>query len=386
MLSNIVNTTLKQPNPTLEQSDQDDQDYDITDDFTSNYYTAVAVDEYDDIYTTHNPDGTAILTKFNQQGDIVYTIDISKPLRELSFIDDIVPDLHGNIYLVGVIMRGLTAQGAIYKYTTDGKLVWRRYKETKDDNRFIRATYVNDRIYAIGYLPPKQDSETEITYLAAYTSTGKLITSTTKSTQNDTCKQAIYDIKHDKQGNIYVAGSIENPSTNQIEAFITKLSPSLKTLQYKTFYHSHETYNASITVLDNTIYTATNVTNDDISSYITSFFNKYDHNLNIILTVPDTPESNTIALKGNNGYNYAIIVVNNNPVPQVIRLDPPPRKGVIIEDSPIFIASQTNIAICSDGSIILAGELMLDDEEHDDEDEKPAICKYNSNLELLWSK
>ena len=227
MLSNIINTTL-QPHSTPENFNE--YEYDITDELTSNYYTAVAIDEYNSIYTTHNPDGTSILTKFNQHGDTIYTIDISKPLSELSIINEIIPDLNGNIYLVGVIFRLFTPQAAIYKYTTDGKLLWRRYKETNDDGRFIRATYTNNRIYAIGYLPSKQDSESEITYIAAYTSTGKLITSTTKSIQNDTSKQAIYDIKHDKHGNIYIAGSIENPSNNQIEAYITKLSPSLKPL------------------------------------------------------------------------------------------------------------------------------------------------------------
>lgn len=342
MLSNIVNTTLEQSNQEALldteshaiPEDLDEDVYDAFDDLNTNYYQAVAVDEHDNIYTVHNPSGTAILTKRDPNGDVVYIQDISTILDEYSLVYCITPDFQGSLYLVGARVKHLHTEPAIYKYTTDGKLLWRRYKETKDDGRFICSTYVNNRIYAIGFLPSKTNSDVEAPYIAAYNSVGKLICSNSKSLLPGNANYRIMDIQHDSEGNIYIAGSTENLETKNTEAYITKLTPTLSFIQHETYYHSYITCYTSLLLINDVLYASANISDDDSTTFKTTFLNKYEYDFELqhIFTTPDTPTVNMVALKKNGEYVYIVGITNNSILPSMVRLDPQPQISIQIPD------------------------------------------------------
>lgn len=377
--------------------DFNEYEHDLFDDLNANYHTAVATDEHDNVYTTHNPQGTAMLTKRDPDGNMVYSIDISTILGERSVIYSITPDLKGNIYLVGartILTHLHTAEfecnleAAIYKYTTDGQLVWSRYHRTNEDSRFIESTYVNDRIYVMALLPPEDDECFETSYIAAYSSTGKLQCSNSNPIANSE-QTYIMDLQHDSQGNIYIAGAIINTTFDKIEGFITKLTPTLSLVCQHNQHHSHETCYTSIMIHNDILYASASITENNMKTTLSTVIDKYEYvyDLKLQTSVANMQQSIISVMKQNdtcsdNSRMYAVLISSNSSVPELIRLDKPTHPLIKVPDINGYKLDTNTVSVCSNGSIILAGEYLSDNNE---DGSTPLLVKYDKDMQLEWS-
>jgi hypothetical protein len=385
--------------PHATPEDFDEGEYDLFDDLNANYYTAVATDEYDNIYTTHNTHGTATLYKRDPYGNMIYSIDVSAAMKERSLIYSITPDLKGNIYLVGA-RANLThleasdsndnLQAAIYKYSTNGQLLWSRYHRTKDDSRFIESTYVNDSIYAIALLPPMDDGF-ETSYIAAYNSRGKLQCSNSSPIVSNGEQIYIMDLQHDSQGNIYIAGAINNTKSNKTEAYITKLTPTLSLVCQHNQHHLHETCYTSIMIHKDIFYASASITKDAMKTTISTLVDKYEYTYDIKLdsSIINMQQSIISVMKQNdtcsdNSRMYAVLISSNSPVPELVRLDKPTFPLIDIPGINGYKLDTNTVSVCLDGSIVLAGERLSNNK--DDLESMPFLVKYDKQMNLEWSR
>lgn len=412
MLSNIVNTTLQQSKEEklldveLHATPEDFEDeQDISDELTSNYYTAVAIDQHNNIYTTHNPDTTSILTKRDPQGNTIYLVNVSEQLDEICLINKIIPDNQDNIYLIGSRINTTDIEPTIYKYSSDGKLLWRRYKQNRDmdvptymkhgqdrQNQFEIATLINNVLYVAAFLSPRDLGYNQRVYIAAYSNQGKLLTSTISALVLDIGEIGyLSDMSHDIQGNVYITGGIETIEPPLKKAFILKLSPKLKPLQME-FNHEGDMTAYGPSSLSSPLITTCNITETITNRPLQSYIYKLTTDLKDYDILYYCKCKIVKALCVNNG---RVVFIASDESEQPATLISIPLISTISQitlETPLtsingYMLGISNLSVSVDGSIVVGGCVMYGTQQVDDNDLiNPILLKYNSNLELQWSK
>ena len=183
----------------------------------NNYCRQITVDIFNNIYALIKSTYILTLSKYTQEGDLVWTRNISNNFSQVGSLGAVKTDSSGNIYIAGSFGN----QGYIAKFDSSGNIQWAKHNSPQNVNSYHNmAIDSSANLYTVGTTTNYPGFENIL--LVKYDSSGNLLWAKYVATLQGESDNG-YGVDVDASGNIYVSGSIRVSTFDTGQFSILKL-------------------------------------------------------------------------------------------------------------------------------------------------------------------